>query len=47
MKSHKWRAIIGMDCEKSQIEEGLVEGQQGLESNHTGEVRYRRKLHDD
>ena len=39
MNSHTWRAIIGMDCEKSQIEEVLVEGQEGLESHHTGEVR--------
>ena len=38
MKSHRWRAIIGMDCEKSQIEEVLVEGHKGLESNQTGEV---------
>ena len=47
MKSHKWRAIIGMDYEKSQMEEVLMERQTGLESNHTGEVRYRRNLHDD
>ena len=40
MKSHKWRAIIGMDYEESQIEEVSVEGQQGLESNQTSEVGY-------
>ena len=34
MKSHKWRAIIGMDCEMCQIEKGLVEGQKALESSH-------------